>query len=53
MLGATGQTFFTFDRATGAVAMATQVDNVDLQQMLTAVGVNVNLGEWSCLPTSA
>lgn len=45
MLGATGQAMFTFDKSSGALALAGEVANIDIQQMLRAVGVNVNLGE--------
>jgi hypothetical protein len=44
VLGAAGNASFTFNRATGAVGYKGSVDRVDLQQMLGAMGVSVNLG---------
>ena len=54
VLGVTGSGVITFDKASGALAYAVKVANIDLQQMLGAMGINVNLGTcrrslpWTC-----
>jgi hypothetical protein len=43
--GVTGRALFNFDKASGAITMAGSLGNLGLQQILTAAGVNFNLGE--------
>lgn len=49
ILGATGGCVFTLDKGSGAMALKAKVDRIDLQQMLRAAGVSVNLCKWGLL----
>ncbi|KAF8072442.1 hypothetical protein HT031_000101 [Scenedesmus sp. PABB004] len=44
VFGVTGQALFMYDKATRAVAFQSSITNLDLEMLLSGVGVNVDLG---------
>jgi hypothetical protein len=48
VLGANASAALFFDKASASMAMSAALDNLDIQKMLNAAGVDANLGEFCC-----